>query len=63
VYYYGGQIEEYEMGGACSAHWRHKYAYKILVSELQKKRPLGRSKHRWEDNIKMVFWGNMKGRR
>jgi hypothetical protein len=29
--------------------------YTVLVAKLEVKRPLGRSKHRWEDNIKMDF--------
>jgi hypothetical protein len=28
-------------------------AYKILVGKPERKRPLGRPRHRWEDNIKM----------
>jgi hypothetical protein len=28
-------------------------AYKILVRKLEGKKPLGRRRHRWEDNIKM----------
>jgi hypothetical protein len=27
--------------------------YKILVGKPEGKRPLGRPRHRWEDNIKM----------
>jgi hypothetical protein len=27
--------------------------YKILVGQPEGKRPLGKSKHRWEDNIRM----------
>jgi hypothetical protein len=30
-----------------------RYAYNILVGNPEGMRPLGRSKHRWEDNIKM----------
>jgi hypothetical protein len=30
-------------------------AYKVLVGELEGKRPLGRPRRRWEDNIKMDF--------
>jgi hypothetical protein len=30
-------------------------AYKILVGEREGKTPLGRHRHRWEDNIKMEF--------
>jgi hypothetical protein len=28
-------------------------AYRVLVGRLECKRPLGRRRHRWEDNIKM----------
>ena len=28
-------------------------AYKLLVGKPEGKRPLGRPRHRWEDNIKM----------
>jgi len=27
--------------------------YRVLVGKPEEKRPLGRPKHRWEDNIKM----------
>jgi hypothetical protein len=27
--------------------------YRVLVGRPERKRPLGRSRHRWEDNIKM----------
>ena len=27
--------------------------HKVLVGKLERKRPLGRPRHRWEDNIKM----------
>jgi hypothetical protein len=30
-----------------------KNAYKILVGKREGKRPLGRPKRRWEDNIRM----------
>jgi hypothetical protein len=30
-------------------------AYRILVGRPEGRRPLGRPRHRWEDNIKMVF--------
>jgi hypothetical protein len=31
-------------------------AYNILVGRPEGRRPLGRHKHRWEDNIKMDLW-------
>jgi hypothetical protein len=29
--------------------------HRVLVEKLEGKRPLGRPRHRWEDNIKMDF--------
>ena len=29
--------------------------YRVLVGKPEEKRPLGRSRHRWEDNIKMYL--------
>jgi hypothetical protein len=38
-------------------------AYRILVGKPEGKRPLGRPRRRWEDNIKMdlteIGWGGM----
>jgi hypothetical protein len=38
-------------------------AYRILVWKLEGKRPFGRPRHRWEDNIKIDFqelgWSGM----
>jgi hypothetical protein len=38
-------------------------AYKVLVGKPEGKRPLGRSRRKWEDNIKMnlreIGWGGM----
>jgi hypothetical protein len=31
-------------------------AYRILVGKPEGKRPLGRPRRRWEDNIRMVVW-------
>jgi hypothetical protein len=31
-------------------------AYKILVGRPEGRRPLGRPRRRWEDNIKMDLW-------
>jgi len=30
-------------------------AYRISIRKLKEKRPLGRSRHRWEDNISMYL--------
>jgi hypothetical protein len=34
-------------------HGEGRGAYRVLVGRPEGKRPLGRSRHRWEDNIKM----------
>jgi hypothetical protein len=44
------------MGRSCSMHGgggEKRKAYNILVGMPEGKRPLGRSRHRLEDNIKM----------
>jgi hypothetical protein len=34
-------------------HGEGRSVYRVLVGKLKGKRPLGRPRHRWEDNIKM----------
>jgi hypothetical protein len=41
---------------ACMREKRN--AYRILVGKLEGKRPLGRPRHRWEDNITRSSWKN-----
>jgi hypothetical protein len=41
------------MGGACSADGEGKGVYRVLVGQPEGKRPMGRPRRRWEDNIKM----------
>jgi hypothetical protein len=43
------------MGGACSAYGERRGVYRVLVGNLGGKRPLGRPRRRWEDNIEMDF--------
>jgi hypothetical protein len=33
--------------------WEKRNVYRLLVGKPEGKRPLGRPKHRWIDNIKM----------
>jgi len=49
----GDIIEKNEMGRARSAYGERKGVYKVLVRKPERKKPLGRSRHRWEDNITM----------
>jgi hypothetical protein len=38
-----------------------KNVYRVLVGKIEGKKPLGRTRHRWEDRIKMdlreIGWG------
>jgi hypothetical protein len=49
----GDKIEKNEMGGACSAYGGEERRIQGLVGKPEGKRPLGRSRGRWEDNIRM----------
>jgi len=42
-----------EMGEPCSAYGERRGMCRVLVRKPEGKRPLGRSRRRWEDNIKM----------
>ena len=62
-YYLGDRIKKNEMGEAFSTHGERRGVYGILVQKPEGKRPLGKPRCRWEDNIKMdlqeVGWGSM----
>jgi hypothetical protein len=47
------EVKEDEMGRACSTNGAKRKAYRISVGKPEGKRPLGRPKRRWVDNIKM----------
>jgi hypothetical protein len=53
VYCAGDKIEKNQMGGACSSDGEGRGVYKVLAGKHEGKRPLGRTRYRWEDNIKM----------
>jgi hypothetical protein len=46
-------VKEVEMGMACSTNVEKRNAHRILVGKPDGKRPLGRRRRRWVDNIKM----------
>jgi len=52
-----------EMGGRIGAYGGRRGAYRVLVGRREGRRPLGRPRCRWEDNIKMdlqtVEWRGM----
>jgi hypothetical protein len=41
------------MGGTCSTNGAKRNAYRILAGQPEGKRPLGRPRRRWVNNIKM----------
>jgi hypothetical protein len=51
------------MGRACSTNGEKSNQCRLLVGKPEGKRPLGRPRRRWMDNIKMnlreVEWGGM----
>jgi hypothetical protein len=51
------------MGSAYSTDGEKRNAYRILVGKPERKRPLGRPRRRWDDNIKLdlreIGWGFM----
>jgi hypothetical protein len=46
-------MEKNGMGGACSMYGVEERCVQGLVGKPEGKRPLGRPRRRWEDNIKM----------
>ena len=51
----GGKIDKNEMGGACGTYGGGRVVHRVLVGKPEGKRPLGRPRRRWEDNIKMAL--------
>jgi len=47
------KVEKNEMGRACGAYGLGEGAYRVLVGKLEGKKPLGRPRRRWVDNIRM----------
>jgi hypothetical protein len=56
-------VPEYETGRACSTNGEKRKTYRILVGKPEGKKPLGRPRRMWVDNVKMdlreLEWGGM----
>jgi hypothetical protein len=51
------------MGGTCSTNGEKRKAYRLLVGKPEGRRPLGRPRRRWLDNIRVdlveVRWSDV----
>jgi hypothetical protein len=47
-------LKEDEMGGACDTHGEGEKYIQNFGSKALREEPLGRPRHRWEENIKIV---------
>jgi hypothetical protein len=58
-----GKLHNEEMGGACSTNGREEECVYIVGWEAKGRRPLGRPRRRWLDNIRMdlveVGWSDV----
>ena len=50
------------MGRACGTYGEDRGVHRVLVGKPEGKRPLGRPRRRWEDNIKMDLQEDGGGR-
>ena len=54
-YYLGDKIGKNMMGGACSMYGGEERCIQGFGGKPEGKRPLGRPRHKWEDNTKIIF--------
>jgi hypothetical protein len=47
------RIKKNEMGGTCNTYGKRRGTHRNLVGKPEGKRPLGRPRYEWEDNINM----------
>ena len=52
-YYAAGKIKTNEMGRACGTYGEDRGVHIVLVGKPEGKRPLGRPRRRWKNNIKI----------
>jgi hypothetical protein len=48
-------VKEDEIDRACNTNGKKRNAYRILEGKPKGKRPLGRPRRRWKDNIKIYL--------
>jgi hypothetical protein len=52
-YNYNNEVEEDERSEACSTNGQKRNAYRSLVGKPERKKPIGRPRHWWVNNIRM----------
>jgi hypothetical protein len=52
IFHSGDQAKKTKMGRICNTYGERKAAYRVLMGKPEGRRPLGRPRRRWEDNIK-----------
>jgi hypothetical protein len=61
-YYSGNEKKKNEMAGHVTRMGDRRDTYKIMAEKSERRKPLGRPRRNWEDNIKMDFpqveWGH-----
>jgi hypothetical protein len=62
-YNWNDQVEEDEINGACSMDGEKRDVCRLFMRKLVGKRPLGRPRCRWVDNVRMdlgkMGWGDV----
>jgi hypothetical protein len=57
------RLRRMRLGRSCSTNGENGNACRVLVVKLEGKRPLGRPRHRWVNNVRMdlaeVGWGDV----
>jgi hypothetical protein len=48
-------VKEDDVAGACGTHGEGWGVYRVVAGRPEGKRPLGRTRRRWEDNVKMYL--------
>jgi hypothetical protein len=53
------QVQEDDIGVAYFAKGEKKTVYMLLLGKQERKRPPGKPKYRWMDNVKVVLVGRL----